>query len=800
MTYRRLWLIVVAGFVASGLGVAPRHAGATLRFGPLQISGNAQSQNLVRTPDASTWEYIQNRNTAAHPSRLRLARGRQVHQQVRHPVHREVVRSRCSGAASTTASTPPRPASSRRPTSTAGTTQRPELLRLRHPDRHPAAKTGNPNQQAHHPEPEPPVARHRGARHAQVREPAARGLHRHQVPRHPAQHPRRPAADRVGRDRQLPDARPRQLAQPHLALPAGDPGAGVRVGRDPPAVLDDQVPLRPGQRVEVLAELPRVVLEPGRLGAREAGLPAAALGSAVLQPADQPRGRRVLRRAVRRPVARSRRRRARAPASRCACACSTTRSSSGRATTAAIPSENSQVGVRYHGITPFGLEFTLNYFYQRWAGDDGTNSAPLQVLLQDPLHPKKNAKIVANSTQALPEGHLPGRGLHARTCTPSASRPTTPTRRSPRPCSASRRIYDIGMPFFDVAKVGVIDTPALPGVTKKNMWKGMIAFDRPTWIRWLNKKSTWFLTGQFFWHYLLDNHELPRRRRSPNLTPAGSRRAGGVVSGRRPRPAVERPRPSRVSVPRQDPRLGDALHPGGLLVLPRRQHRADARHGGRPGEPVEHGSLLGRRLRGARRLRGEPRPALLHHAARAQHADLRDLGPRRPERGPHRDVAPAHLPVLSSATLKAAGGPDRLPPSSAMLPSPTRHRVAVVLALVGVAVSALTLHVTQPARVGRAATPASATSAASSTATRCSRADGATSSDCRSRCGRSRVFALGALLRAAGRDGRHHRRGSPTSRSSPWPRAASGFAPGAGRRLVRSCCAPRACSASRSTS
>jgi hypothetical protein len=42
-------------------------------------------------------------------------------------------------------------------------------------------------------------------------------------------------------------------------------------------------------------------------------------------------------------------------------------------------------------------------------------------------------------------------------------------------------------------------------VTKKNMWKGMIAFDRPTWIKMLNKKSTVFLTGQLFWHYLVNN-------------------------------------------------------------------------------------------------------------------------------------------------------------------------------------------------------------------------------------------------------------------------------------------------------
>src|SRR5579871_1660272 len=48
------------------------------------------------------------------------------------------------------------------------------------------------------------------------------------------------------------------------------------------------------------------------------------------------------------------------------------------------PMDNSQVGVRYHGITPFGLEFTLNYFYQRFAGDDGTNYAPLRGLPSTP--------------------------------------------------------------------------------------------------------------------------------------------------------------------------------------------------------------------------------------------------------------------------------------------------------------------------------------------------------------------------------------------------------------------------------
>src|SRR5215813_5221329 len=63
MKNRRLWSMVLAGLVASGLIALPRLADATLRFGDLQLSGNAQSQNLFRTPDPSTWEFIQNRNT-----------------------------------------------------------------------------------------------------------------------------------------------------------------------------------------------------------------------------------------------------------------------------------------------------------------------------------------------------------------------------------------------------------------------------------------------------------------------------------------------------------------------------------------------------------------------------------------------------------------------------------------------------------------------------------------------------------------------------------------------------------------
>src|SRR5690349_22644183 len=44
--------------------LAARPARATQKFGPIQLSGNLQSLNIVRTPDLDTFQYIMNRNVA----------------------------------------------------------------------------------------------------------------------------------------------------------------------------------------------------------------------------------------------------------------------------------------------------------------------------------------------------------------------------------------------------------------------------------------------------------------------------------------------------------------------------------------------------------------------------------------------------------------------------------------------------------------------------------------------------------------------------------------------------------------
>ena len=160
------------------------------------------------------------------------------------------------------------------------------------------------------------------------------------------------------------------------------------------------------------------------------------------------------------------------------------------------PLENSQVGVRYHGITPQGVEFTLNYFYQRFSGDDGTNYAPLRGLPNTPPNRAVQQRMVDRGVfpaeYIAPYVHTVGLSANwsEEHLTQTVFRLET--------------IFDVGVPIFDIAKETTIDNPALPGVTKKEMWKGMIGFDRPTWIRAINKKTTVFLTGQFFWHHIVD--------------------------------------------------------------------------------------------------------------------------------------------------------------------------------------------------------------------------------------------------------------------------------------------------------
>lgn len=82
-------------------------------------------------------------------------------------------------------------------------------------------------------------------------------------------------------------------------------------------------------------------------------------------------------------------------------------------------------------------------------------------------------------------------------------------------------IYEFGKPFADKRRptptldaAGATVPSGFLGVEKSDVWQAFVRFDRATWIRSLNRRSIFFLTGQLFWQYV----------------PAGTSRFQGQVS------------------------------------------------------------------------------------------------------------------------------------------------------------------------------------------------------------------------------------------------------------------------------
>lgn len=171
------------------------------------------------------------------------------------------------------------------------------------------------------------------------------------------------------------------------------------------------------------------------------------------------------------------------------------------------PISNSQVGIRFHALAPQGIEFSLNYLWQRWGGDDGTNFAPLKAL---PIFNRKDPSADPNAQRAealLLRGILPAEYIAPYIHTVGIAANYADERHT-QVLFRLETILDFGIPFFDRGKRTVLDD-LLPGVTRKNMWKGMIAAERFVWIPSLNRKSTFFFTGQFLWHHVINNPGCP---------------------------------------------------------------------------------------------------------------------------------------------------------------------------------------------------------------------------------------------------------------------------------------------------
>jgi Protein of unknown function (DUF1302) len=190
---------------------------------------------------------------------------------------------------------------------------------------------------------------------------------------------------------------------------------------------------------------------------------------------------------------------------------------------------NGQVGLRFHGYSPQGIEFTLNYLHQRWSGDDGTNSAPVRGLRVFDVDNSATDPANARSARLLERGVFPAEYIAPYVNTVGVSANYSDEANT-QAVFRLETILDFGIPFYDRGKKTVADN-FLPGVSEKNMWKGMLGFDRPTWIRLVNNKTTVFLSGQWFWHYLMNNPDCPDNLWDPAALQEFQRNGGHCLTG-----------------------------------------------------------------------------------------------------------------------------------------------------------------------------------------------------------------------------------------------------------------------------
>jgi hypothetical protein len=179
------------------------------------------------------------------------------------------------------------------------------------------------------------------------------------------------------------------------------------------------------------------------------------------------------------------------------------------------PIDNSQFGIRFNGVTgddtpilPAGIQLQAGYLYQRFTASGGasTEAAAARGIPDTPEGRIQSQRLIQNGTLPV-EFYTPY--IHTIGIAGNFFDEWT------KVVWRTEQAYDFGLPFYscghnpkDIAQRGRCNrettfAPFLPGIRNHDVWSGLIAFDRPTWIRPLNKKTTFFLTGQLFYTYMI---------------------------------------------------------------------------------------------------------------------------------------------------------------------------------------------------------------------------------------------------------------------------------------------------------
>jgi len=186
------------------------------------------------------------------------------------------------------------------------------------------------------------------------------------------------------------------------------------------------------------------------------------------------------------------------------------------------PQDASEVGTRFHFVTPQGVEMSANYLYGRGRGVGAASPFGVKITAinldstaprigqyqpdsTDSSHVKDVLPINVDAKIVDPYMHIFGltgnyfEGDYTQTVfrMETAYAMGEPFQSTNPDSLVCVHVNGKCLPLQNIASQGF--SPL--GFEKRDVWTGMLGFDRPTWIKFLNPRATWFLSSQFFWNY-----------------------------------------------------------------------------------------------------------------------------------------------------------------------------------------------------------------------------------------------------------------------------------------------------------
>jgi hypothetical protein len=210
------------------------------------------------------------------------------------------------------------------------------------------------------------------------------------------------------------------------------------------------------------------------------------------------------------------------------------------------PVEASEVGWRFHGVLSNGLEFTLNHLYGRSRGIGAIAGTPAKLKIQSVYIQSEDPdlgtfdgipvkRVDVKAKYMHPYSHI--FGFTANYFDGDFTQVVFRLETAYQLGAAVQTIDEDKRVHVLYTGPGGGDTGNLAplGFDKRNVWAGMLGFDRPTWLRFLNPHGTWLISGQAFWSYidgrvgdLRDAHQTAGE--SPYFTPAAHARTPQSLS------------------------------------------------------------------------------------------------------------------------------------------------------------------------------------------------------------------------------------------------------------------------------